>query len=224
MRTLENELTDYLGSYITENKRTLIDRVLQSRTRFITVVMEDIHQSHNASAIIRTAECLGLQEVHVIEQQSKYGTNKKVLKGSYKWIDITRHKTKGTNNSQACFEKLKADGYQLLVTMPSADAISLPDFSVTNKIALVMGNEGEGVSQAALEAADYRIHIPMYGFTESFNVSVSAAICLHTLVGKLRASSLAWPLSEGEKQAIKLRWYRKCVRHAEILEKRFSPK
>lgn len=198
-----------------------MQRVLAQRTRHVTLVLEDIYQSQNASAAVRTCECLGVQDIHMIENTSKYGINKKVLKGSNKWIDIHRYKEKNSNNTEICFSKLKSQGYKLLVTDPSPDGISINDVSIDEKIALVMGNEQDGNSEFAKTHADQKVFIPMVGFTESLNISVSAAICLNTLLTKLRQSDVSWKLEEEEREAILLQWVKKSVRNSNLLEKEF---
>jgi tRNA (guanosine-2'-O-)-methyltransferase len=144
-----------------------------------------------------------------------------VLKGSYKWVDLIRYKGKQTNNTATCFERLRASGYRIAATDPSPEGISIHDVSVHDKIAIVMGNELHGTSSYALEHADMKVRIPMYGFTESLNISVSAAICLNALIPSLRNAEVNWKLSEAEKEDIRLRWLRKMVRNAEIMEREF---
>jgi len=216
----QEELTAFLAKYLSENRLEMIERVLNQRTRHVTVVLEDIYQSQNGSAVVRTCECMGLQDVHIIENTSKYSVNKRVLKGANKWTDLIRHNSKGKDNAAICFEALKKEGYRVLVTEP-AGGMSIHELPVDQKIALVMGNELRGISPYAFDHADEKVTIPMYGFTESLNISVSAAICLNTLMPKLRNSSVGWQLNEEEKSALRLKWYKKCVRNPELLEKEF---
>jgi tRNA (guanosine-2'-O-)-methyltransferase len=214
-------LSEYYSRFVSEHKKAFVERVLDQRTRHITMVLEDIYQSQNASAVIRTCECMGIQDVHIIENDSKYTVNRRVLKGSYKWVDLIRHKGKTRNNTQACFDQLRARGYKIMATDPSPEGISIHDVSVDDKIAIVMGNELHGTSSYAIENADMKVRIPMYGFTESLNISVSAAICLNSLVPALRSSEVNWQLTQTEKDEIRLGWLRKMVRNAEIVEREF---
>ena len=214
-------LCKYFSRFVSDHKKEFVEKVLDQRTRHITMVLEDIYQSQNASAVIRTCECMGIQDVHIIENDSKYTVNRRVLKGSYKWVDLIRHRGKSRNNTEACFEHLRADGYRIAATDPSPEGISIHELSVDEKIAIVMGNELHGTSSYALDHADMKINIPMYGFTESLNISVSAAICLNSLVPGLHNSEVNWHLSEEEKDDVRLRWLRKMVRNAEIMEKEF---
>ena len=221
MATREQLIINHLSQYATEHKKNFIEHVLSQRTRHITLVLENIFQSQNASATLRTSECLGLQDIHIIEDESKYGTNKKVLKGAHKWLDLHRYKMKGFNNTEICFRQLRESGYKILVTDPSPDGISINDVSVDQKVAVVMGNEFHGTSKYAIAHADQKIFIPMYGFTESFNISVSAALCLNILLTKLRASNINWKLSVSEKESLRLQWFRKIVRRSDLIEQEF---
>ncbi len=211
---------NHLLQFVSEKRQETMDRVLSQRTRHVTLVLEDIFQSQNSSAALRTCECLGIQDIHFIERQSHYSVNKKVLKGSNKWLDLIKYKEKNVNNTERCYQNLKANGYQILVTDPSPDGISINDVPIDKKIALVMGNELEGISEYALAHADQKVNIPMFGFTESFNISVSAAICLNILLSKVRTLN-NWQLSESEKQTIRLQWVRKSVRASNLIEAEF---
>ena len=216
-------LTDFLGQYITDNRKTTIEKVLEQRTHYLTLVLEDIFQSQNASAAVRTCECMGLQDIHIIELKSKWGLNKKVLMGSNKWMNIFRYKEKEKNNTAECYSKLKAEGYRLVATHPAA-GISIDELPIDSKVALVMGNEVNGISQFAIDNADEVVRIPMFGFTESMNISVSAALCIRSLVTRIRNSEQPWQLSETEKLNLRLDWYRKSLRKPLIMEKEFWSK
>jgi tRNA (guanosine-2'-O-)-methyltransferase len=217
----EKMIADHFSQYITDHKKQFIEKVLNERTRHITLVLEDIYQSQNASAVVRTCECLGLQDIHIIEDDSKYSVNKRVLKGANKWIDLHRYKMKGFNNTEICFRKLRDLGYRILVADPSPDGISINEIPTDKKLAIVMGNELNGSSEYALAHAEQKIVIPMHGFTESFNISVSAAICLNTLLTKLRSSTTSWQLSVEEKEILRLEWFRKVVRRSDLIEQEF---
>ncbi len=214
-------LIDHFSKYISDHKKEFLDQVLNQRTRHITMVLEEIYQSQNASAVIRTCECMGIQDIHIVENEVKYSVNRRVLKGSYKWVDLIKYKGKDKSGAATCFEQLKKQGYKILVTDPSPDGVSIYDLPIDQKMAVVMGNELHGTSEFALSQADMKVRIPMYGFTESLNISVSAAICLNTLVPKMRASEVQWQLSQSEKDEIRLRWLRRMMKRPEIMEKEF---
>jgi tRNA (guanosine-2'-O-)-methyltransferase len=216
-------LTEFLGQYITENRRTTIERVLSTRTRYVTLVLEDIFQSQNMSAVVRTCECMGVQDLHIIEIRSKYNVNKKVLMGSNKWMNLVRYKEKEKNNTAECYSRLKSEGYRIVATHPSA-GISIDELPIDSKVAVVMGNELQGISKFALDHADEVVRIPMYGFTESMNISVSAALCIRSLVTRIRNSEHNWHLTDAETTHLRLDWYRKSLKQPAIMEKEFKTK
>jgi tRNA (guanosine-2'-O-)-methyltransferase len=220
---MNNELIAYLSQFITDNKREKIDQVLINRTRYLTLAVEDIYQPHNASAIVRTCDCFGIQELHVIENKNKYKVNPDVTLGSSKWVDIVQY-NKEENNTASCIMALKKEGYKVVATTPHMDGMDLEDLPLEQKTALLFGNEVEGLSEKAIELADGFVKIPMNGFTESLNISVSAAICIHFLTLKLHQMEVAWRLSDEQKAAIKLRWIKNIVKRSDVLEKEFISK
>lgn len=222
MTSAEQRIFDHLAQFVTDHKKQFVEKVLADRTRYVTVVLENIYQSQNASAVVRTCECMGLQDVHIVEDTAKYHLNIRVLKGSYKWMTFHRYREKKVNNVAACYQSLKDQGYRILVADPSDDGTPVDEIDVSKgRIALVFGNELRGASEYSLEHCDRKIRIPMYGFTESLNVSVSVAIALNTVLGKLRRSDIEIGLSEEEKEIIRLGWYRKIVRRSDVVEREF---
>ncbi|MBX2962882.1 MAG: RNA methyltransferase [Cyclobacteriaceae bacterium] len=215
-------LLEHFAQYISEHKKQLVEKILNERTRQITVVLEDIYQSQNASAAVRTCECMGIQDVHIIENSTTYEVNKYVLKGSYKWENLIRYKQSAVNNTEVCFKQLKDQGYTLYATDPKDENMSVYEIDpCANKVAFIFGNELEGLSAYALTHADHRVKIPMYGFTESLNISASVAICLSSALVKLKQSENQYSLSAEEKEHLRLLWYRKMVKRPDILEKEF---
>jgi tRNA (guanosine-2'-O-)-methyltransferase len=222
MSPKEELLFNHLAQFVSDHKKEFIEKVLNERTRHVTVVLENIYQSQNASAVVRTCECLGIQDIHIVENTAKYQLNVRVLKGADKWLNLERYRSKGVNNTETCFTQLRQHGYKILVADPAEDGAPIDEIDVLeSRIALVFGNELNGTSSYALENGDQKIRIPMYGFTESLNISVSVAICLNTLMGKFRQSQTGLGLSEIEKRVIKLAWYRKIVKRSDILEREF---
>lgn len=212
----------HLEQFVSDHKKDFIDKVLRQRTRQLTVVLEDIFQSQNASAVVRTCECMGLQDIHIVENTAKYQLNVRVLKGADKWIDLIRYRNKNVNNTEKCFSELRKKGYRILVADPAEDGVSIHDVDCNEgKIALVFGNELRGVSPFALAKGDQKVRIPMFGFTESLNISVSVAISLNSLLPKLRQKDRFKGLTPEEQDEIKLNWYRKIVRRSEVLEREF---
>jgi tRNA (guanosine-2'-O-)-methyltransferase len=222
MTNQEYQLFNHLAQFVSEHKKNFVDKVLDQRTRYVTIVMEDIYQSQNASAVVRTCECMGLQDIHIVENTAKYQLNIRVLKGANKWINLERYRAKGVNNTEACFARLKSNGYKILLADPAETGKSIHDVDVhESKLAIVFGNELRGASDYAVTHCDDTVRIPLYGFTESLNISVSAAICLNTILSKLRSTETNIYLKQDEKDAIRLDWYRKIVRRSDIVEREF---
>lgn len=212
-------LTAFLAPYVSEHKRALMNEVLDKRTRYLTVVLENIYHPHNASAVVRSCDCFGVQDIHVIEGTNEYNINPYVVRGSAKWVSINKYPLQ--ENSKSAFAQLKKQGYCLVGTSPNPKYQSLKEFSPDQKIALVFGTEETGLSDFANQSMDDFIHIPMFGFTESFNLSVSAAICLFELNNKIRSEKINWQLSKSEKDLLRLEWYKKVISNSDILEREY---
>lgn len=222
MADTNQKIIEHLAQFVSENRKAFIERVLAVRTRHLTVVLEDVFHPQNASAVVRTCECMGLQDIHIVEQISKYEINPRVLRGANKWMTLHRYDDRTINNTQRCYEQLRERGYTILAADPSPQGVSIHDIDVNDKkIALVFGNELRGVSDYGLSAADRCVHIPMYGFTESLNLSVSVAICVNSLITRLHQYGNNFFLSEEEKNDLRLSWFRRIVRGADLIEKEF---
>jgi len=219
---MNKNFLDHLSEYITPKRNDLFNKTIEMRTRYITIVLEDIFQSQNASAVLRTCDCFGIQDVHIIENRNEFQDNSEVSLGSSKWLNLKKYNEAG-NNSLEAVKQLKKQGYRIVATTPHTDDQELPDFDISKgKTALVFGSELPGITETILNEADEFLKIPMYGFTESFNISVSAAIILHHLTLKMRQTeNLEWQLSQNEKDALKLEWIRKTLKRSELIEKRF---
>ena len=197
-----------LERMITVKRIRRIEEVLAQRTRYVTVALEDIYQSQNASAVLRTCECFGVQDVHIIENKNPYNINPAVLKGSNKWLNIHRYNRSANNTAEAVY-RLKSEGYRVVATSLFKESVSLNSFDVERgKFVIVLGNEYHGVSEYMVEQADECLKIPMYGFTQSFNLSVSAGIILSRLIEKLRYSNITWKLSDLERDILRAEWYK----------------
>lgn len=217
---IKQQLLTYLLTFVSDHKLTLFDKIIQSRTRHVTVVLEDIYQSQNASAVLRSCDCFGVQDVHVIENRNIYEVNDNVALGSSKWLNLVKYNST-ENNTLDAFKKLRADGYKIVATTPHTNDQLIDELPLDNKIALVFGTEMEGVSQQVMDEADEFVKIPMYGFTESFNISVSAALSLYCLTEKLRKSDISWALSEEEALDVRLNWARNAIKKADAIEEAF---
>lgn len=214
-------LIDFLSQFATPRRFQLFKHIAANRTRFITPVLEDIYQSQNASAVLRTCDCLGIQDIHIIEERNKYKLNPDVELGSAQWLNLIRY-NKPEGNTEAAIQSLKANGYRIVATTPHTRDVSLENFDLSNgKIALLFGTELKGLSQQAMDLSDEFVRIPMTGFTESFNLSVSVAIVVYSLMRNLRNSSIPWKLNDAEQKCLILDWLRKSIKDSEQLEKRF---
>ena len=223
---MDKELYDYLQQFLTEERKEKFANIIADRTRHITVVLENIYHRPNASAVIRTCECFGLQDVHFIDEFGFFKANKKVVQGSAKWTNIY-HYCDEDDNFLNCITRLKKEGYKIVATTLKKDSYkqtALADIPVGDeKIALMLGTEETGLSDRAHEVADYYLSLPMYGFTTSFNISVTAAMCLSRFVEKLRMDFPIekWQLSEAEKASILNDWTINSVKNVEALTTRF---
>jgi tRNA (guanosine-2'-O-)-methyltransferase len=221
--TVTNELIAYLRQFVTEERFQKFLEALRFRTRHLTIALEDIYQPHNASAVLRTCDCFGIQDVHIIENRNKYEVNPDVALGSSKWLDLIRYNGSG-NNTIDCLTRLKMDGYRLVATTPHKNGFIPGTLPLCDKTALIFGTELAGLSPIAIEMADDFIRIPMVGFTESLNISVSAAIFMQTLTDRLRSSDISWQLSDEEKDSILLAWLKQSINRSEVIIDEFLKK
>ena len=220
---MSSELVEYLSQFAHENRVELFNKNIEERTDYITLVLEDIYHAQNTSAAIRTCDCFAVQNIHVIENRNEFNLHSGITLGSANWVDIHQYK-KEENNTKACLDKLKSEGYKIVATTPLPDAPSLYDLKLDSKVALVLGNEAEGISDIVKQEADEFVTIPMHGFTESFNISVSAAICLSELTSKIRKSKLDWQLPESEKERILIQWLTQSIKKGEEIKEEYFAK
>jgi tRNA (guanosine-2'-O-)-methyltransferase len=221
---MHSNLVKYLSGFVKEEKLEKFDRILQYRTRYINIVCEDIYQGHNANAIMRTCDCFGIQDIHVIENRNCFEINSEIALGASNWVSIHRYNNLNEDKS-GVYSDLRSQGYRILATTPHKSSISLQDVDLNRgPVSIVFGTEKEGLSSSALEEADDFLCIDMFGFTESLNVSVSAGIILHYLRKNLSLSSVDWHLADHEKEMIKLDWLRKTIKRSELLEAEFFRK
>jgi len=209
------KLYERATEFFSENKRQLFDRLVQNRTRHITVVLEDIYQSHNASAVLRSCDCFGVQDVHVVEGRNPFNPAGDVAVGSSKWVDYYKY-----SDIKQAYNRLREKGYRIVATLPHENDTMITKLPIDCPTALVFGTELTGLSQTAIDLADSYVKIPMYGFTESFNISVCAALSLFYLTEKMRASDTKWQLSEDEQITLKLYWSMQAIRDGrKVMEK-----
>ncbi len=214
-------LIEHLAGFVSDSRRERIDWVLERRTRVVTVLLEDVYQPHNASAVLRSCECFGVQDVHVFEGRNEYSPSPDVAMGAAQWLDLIKHEASAGETIASCCDELRSRGYRMVAATPREDATLLDDLELGGNLAIMLGTEEAGLSETALAAADECVRIPMQGFTESFNVSVCAALMLHQVTGRMRAARDDFGLSDEEKQELRLRWFRNSIKKVHLLEARF---
>ena len=221
---IDYKFIEYLEQFVSDRRKNLFKKVLDERTRHFTVAIEDIYQPHNASAVVRSCEIFGIQDVHVIENKYKFYASNQVAKGAQKWLDFKLYKNKDTNNTLACIESLRNKGYKIIATTPHNDSCVLQDFDITQKSAFFFGVEKEGLSKDVMDNADGYLKIPMVGFTESLNISVAAAIILQSINEKLKKSEVNWKLEEFEKNELYLEWLQKSIKSIKKIKEHYYSK
>lgn len=219
---MKNKILEAFYEIITENKREMFDRIAAQRTKHITVVLENVFQEHNASAVLRSCDCFGIQELHVIEKDNQYKVQRDIAVGAGRWVDMYNF-DKGSEVTKDCITKLKSKGYKIIATSPHTDK-TIKDIDLSQPMAFVFGTERRGISDEVIELSDELVKIPMYGFTESFNISVSVALVLNTIRTRLEESNLNWKLSKDEIVDLKIKWCKKILNGGEALEKHFIEK
>jgi len=212
-------LINYLEDFLTPRRKELFQKVITQRTNHFTVVTEDVYQLHNTSAVIRSCDVFGIQNIHVIEERNLKKIDREIAMGAQKWVSLNRH-----HSSKECIKYLREKGYQIVATTPHGDTKNIQDFDVSKPSAIFFGTERHGLSQEILEEADDFIKIPMRGFTESLNISVSAAIILQHLTQELRNKNIIWELTENEKNAVKFEWLGKSFKDLDKIIENFEKK
>ncbi|KAA5823538.1 RNA methyltransferase [Algibacter amylolyticus] len=214
------KLLEHLETYLTEHRKNRFHDVLQERTKHFTVATEDVYQLHNTSAVMRTCDVFGIQELNIVEEVNSKSIDREIAMGAQKWVDLNRY-----GSVKHCIKDLKLNGYQIVATTPHTDDCELYDFDVTKKSCFFFGRETEGLSKEVLDEADCYLKIPMVGFTESLNISVSAAIILQHVTSKLKKTAINWQLTEQEIFEKRLDWCKKTIKsHDEIVERFYELK
>ena len=217
----DKAMLEFLLPFITDERRQRFEEVLDFRTRHITVVLEDIFQPHNASAVLRTCDLRGIQDVHIVENNNPYDVNPDVVLGSTKWLNFNYYESNAFNTPET-YDHLHEQGYKIVATCPHRDDFTPETRPLDQPIALVFGTEKLGLSDYAVEHADMHVRIPMYGFTESYNISVSAALLLYSLTNRLHASTdIDWHLTEEERDAVRLVWTRRSLNRIRQYDRKF---
>lgn len=213
---IEQKVLQEFQKMITSSKLDIIERVASERTRHITVVLEDIVKEFNSSAVIRSCDCFGIQELHIIAENQKFEIQREIARGAGTWVDVLPYSGNDSPTSRA-ISGLKNKGYKIIATSPHAEK-TIDQISVNEPIAIAFGTERRGISDTLLAHADEIVKIPMYGFTESFNISVSVAIILSQLRNKLEKSDLDWKLNDDEQTQLKIQWCTEIINNGKSVE------
>lgn len=213
---IDHDLLKYLEGFITDERKQRFIQVLEQRTKYLTLAVEDVFQLHNTSALVRSCEAFGIQEAHIIEDRFGKRLDKNIAMGAQQWVDVHRYK-----NAKDCIHSLRNQGYHIIATSPHRNSCFLNEFNLAHKSALFFGTEKDGLSTTVIDLADGFLKIPMAGFTESLNVSVSAAIILQHLTTQLRESDLDWRLTDVEKLEKQYDWTQKSVKSVDDILRRY---
>jgi len=213
---VDKALFSYLEEFVTPIRRQKFIDILNKRTKHFTVVLEDVYQMHNTSAVIRSCDVFGVQQAHAIEVQHKNILDKEIAMGAQKWVDLQYH-----SSAETCIGVLREKGYQIIATTPHNNSCLVEDFDITKKSALFFGSERDGVSDDVMKQADGFIKIPMVGFTESLNISVSAAIILQSVTSKLRNSTVDWKLTAAEVELQRFIWMQRSIKSIDAILERY---
>lgn len=213
---IDKDYLAYLETILTDNRKQRFLDVLSKRTNHFTITMEDIFQLHNTSAVMRSCEVFGIQELNVVEERYTKSIDKEIAMGAQKWVDVNRFESIAN-----CISSLKSKGYQIIATTPHENDCLLDDFDISKPSALFFGTERDGLSEEVLKNADGFLKIPMVGFTESLNISVSAAIIIQNLMSRLHKSTINWQLSEEEILVKRLEWAKNTIKDIKRIEERY---
>ncbi len=206
----------YLEQFVTEQRKKVFKEVLNKRTRYFTIALEDLYQMHNISAVVRSTDIFGLQDIHIIQKKYDPKLSHAIAKGAEKWLDIHRYST-----TAEAIKNLRKKGYQIVATTPHTNDVNLPDFDISKPAAFFFGVEKDGLSETVMQQADVFLKIPMYGFTESLNISVAAALIIRDVTERLRNSDINWQLNETEKLQIYMQWLEKSIKSIEPIKKKY---
>ena len=217
---IDIELLHHLETYLTDHRKERFSTVISQRTKHFTVATEDVFQLHNTSAVMRSCDVFGIQELNIVEERNSKSIDREIAMGAQKWVDLNRY-----HSVKDCIKDLKSKNYQIVATTPHTNDCVLHEFDVTKKSCFFFGRETEGLSQEVLNEADCFLKIPMAGFTESLNISVSAAIVLQHVTSKLKQTDIDWQLTEIEQLEKRMDWCKNTIKsHKEIIEHFYETK
>ena len=220
----DEDLYKFLSAYLTGARQELFDRAVHKRTTHFTIAVEDLHKEQNASAVVRSCDCFGIHQLHIIQGNNPYKVSNNIAKGAERWVDVNIFKD-SADNSQQCIDDLRKRGYRIIATTPDPKAKPLDKFDIEHPAAFFLGGERDGLSDKIFSQADEYLTIPNVGFTESFNISVSAAIILYHTTNLIRKrKDIQWQLSKEEMLATKIKWAIQTIPRGERMVKYFYEK
>jgi tRNA (guanosine-2'-O-)-methyltransferase len=217
MLPLSPEETAYFEEFVSAERKARLKEVLSHRTRKLVLVLEDILDPHNASACIRSSEAMGLQELHVVAPRHAFTPTAGITQGADKWMDIKHH-----SGIDSCLEHLHERGFTVAAGVLDEGAVPIQELDFSRPMALVFGNEHEGISPQMVAACDQHFYVPMYGFSQSFNISVATALAVHYAVSqRVRIFGANGDLASDDMDALYSRWVFQSVKMGDAMLKRY---
>lgn len=201
------ERFEFLKKFLTAERCAKIEEKSHESSDFVLPILEDVYQFRNAAAIVRSAEASAFHKIVALENNNVFDPNLEVTKGAETWVEVQKMK-----HNLETLQTIKSSGYKIVAVSPEKNATSLPDFEISQPVALVFGTEWQGVTDNYLDFCDETLSIPMFGFTQSYNVSVAAAICMYDLKQKLINSNIDHRLSEEKRLQLMIRWAVNSIR------------
>lgn len=194
---------EQIGPLLTKERVEKIHRVVENRTFNVVTVLENIYDRGNASAVMRSAEALGMAYVHSIEPGEKFKESQRTTAGADKWVELKRWKS-----TAECVAELRRQKKQIVVTHLDSTSVPIAEVDFTKPTALVLGNEKDGVSPEMIAAADARVILPMVGFVQSYNISVAGALCFyHMYMDRMRRQGFHGDLTEEQKLILRAEYF-----------------
>lgn len=210
------ERLDYMTQFLTEERKEVLRRTVESRTHYMRILTENMFHPQNASALVRHCEAFGIQTLHTVQTLCRFNPNVDIVRGTDKWIDIHHHAS-----TADALQHLKSNGYRIVATTPHHQSCTPESFDVgAGKFAIIMGTEKTGISDEVMAAADEFLRIPMCGMVESLNVSACAAIIVYMLSERMRAEVADWQMTDDEQTLTLHKWLIETVKDAKPLLKR----
>jgi tRNA (guanosine-2'-O-)-methyltransferase len=218
----DKDLLAYVETFMTESRKSILREVLEKRTKYLTLVSENFIDQHNIHACIRSSECFGLQDFHNIAAAGvKMKPNKSVNRGATQWTHVYDYE-ESPQPTIDCINNLKSKGYKIYAAHLDENAFTPQNIPIDQPMAIILGKEKEGISQEALDHCNGIVSIPMYGFTESFNVSVAGSLLIQPIIARIHDSEVDWRLTEGEKELLYYEWTWHSIKYPENLYKEYN--